>query len=86
MLEPLEQEVAELIIETLALRVDLSDIKTDTALFSEGLGLDSIDILELAMVISKKYGVQLRASDRDNPEIFASVGSLSAFIKENRTA
>ena len=83
MSEGLEKEVAELIIETLNLDVDPGDIQPEEPLFGEGLGLDSIDALELAMSISKKYGFQLRSDDSNNAEIFASLRSLSAHIAKN---
>ncbi len=81
--EGLEQEVAEFIVETLNMDVNPADIKPEEPLFGEGLGLDSIDALELAMAISKKYGFQLRSDDSNNVEIFASLRSLSAHIAEH---
>ncbi|MBA1446126.1 MAG: phosphopantetheine-binding protein [Chromatiales bacterium] len=81
----LENEVATLIIETLNLRVDPSSIDPQAPLFNEGLGLDSIDALELAMSISKKYGFQLRSNDEKNANIFASLSSLSRHIESCRT-
>ncbi|RRS31954.1 MAG: acyl carrier protein [Gammaproteobacteria bacterium (ex Lamellibrachia satsuma)] len=81
----LENEVATLIIDTLNLRVDPSSIDPQAPLFNEGLGLDSIDALELAMSISKKYGFQLRSNDENNTNIFASLSSLSKHIESCRT-
>ncbi|WP_304956663.1 phosphopantetheine-binding protein [endosymbiont of Lamellibrachia barhami] len=81
----MENEVATLIIETLNLRVDPSSIDPQAPLFNEGLGLDSIDALELAMSISKKYGFQLRSNDEKNANIFASLSSLSRHIESCRT-
>ena len=80
----LEQEVAELIVETLNLDITPEEIEPQQALFREGLGLDSIDALELAMGISKKYGFQLRSDDEENVRIFASLQSLSAHIEQHR--
>jgi acyl carrier protein len=84
MSEALNLEVAELIVETLNLDMDAKDIVPDQPLFREGLGLDSIDALELAMAISRKYGFQLRSDDSDNSTIFASLNALSRHIEANR--
>ena len=79
-----EQEVAQLIVDALNLEdIGASDIDPDDALFGEGLGLDSIDALELALAISQKYSVQLKADDANVQEVFGSLGSLSAYIAEN---
>ena len=80
-----ERDLAELLIEVLNLE-DLSaeDILPGDPLFSDGLGLDSIDALEIAMAISQKFNVQLRAEDERNEEIFFSLRTLNNFIKENR--
>jgi acyl carrier protein len=82
----LETEVSQLIIETLTLEdVRVDDIDPDAALFDEGLGLDSIDALELALAISKRYGFQLRSDDPDNARIFSSLRALSQHIERNAT-
>jgi acyl carrier protein len=81
---PLEQEVAGLIVATLELDVDADAIDPEAPLFRDGLGLDSIDALELALAISRRYGVQLRADDENNRQIFRSLRALSAYIEENR--
>jgi acyl carrier protein len=79
-----EHEVAHLIVESLNLEdIGAADIDPDDALFGEGLGLDSIDALELALAISQKYSVQLKADDANVQEVFGSLGSLSAFVAEN---
>jgi acyl carrier protein len=81
----LENEVAALIIDTLGLEdVTVADIDPEAPLFREGLGLDSIDALELAMAISRQYGFQLRSDDSDNARIFASLRALSAYVAEHR--
>lgn len=85
MLETPERELAKLIVETLNLPIEPSSIDPEAPLFHTGLGLDSIDALELAMAISQEYGFQLQAHDRDNIRIFASLRSLSAHIEANRT-
>ena len=84
MSEALQPEVAQLIVETLNLDIDATEIVPDQPLFREGLGLDSIDALELAMAISRKYGFQLRSDDSDNSTIFSSLEALSSHIAANR--
>lgn len=81
----LQREVAELMIECLNLEVAADDITPDAPLFGEGLGLDSIDVLEVALVISKRYGLQLRADNADNQQIFSSLRNLCDHIAANRT-
>ena len=83
--ESLEHELKELIIEALALEdVSPAHIEAEAALFVEGLGLDSIDALELAMALEEKYGVQIGDDPDTNREIFASVRNLASFVHENR--
>ncbi len=84
--EQLELEIKKLIIEALVLE-DLApeDIETDGALFVEGLGLDSIDALELAMVLEERYGVTLEEDPDENRKIFESVRTISAFVAQGRT-
>jgi acyl carrier protein len=81
----LQREVAVLIVDALGLEVQPGDITADAPLYGDGLGLDSIDILEVALVVSKKYGFQLRSDDENNVRIFQSVGSLAAHIAAHRT-
>jgi len=81
----LTRELAGLIVAALNLEVSAADIGPDTALYGEGLGLDSIDILEIALVVSKQYGVQLRADSEDNERIFASLGHLAEYVNAHRT-
>jgi acyl carrier protein len=78
-------EVAGLIVEALNLEVGPADIDPDQPLYGEGLGLDSIDILEIALVVSKQYGVQLRADGEDNQRIFGSLRQLCLYISAHRT-
>ncbi len=80
----LEREVAGLIVEALNLEMAPADIDPEAPLFGEGLGLDSIDILEVALVVSKKYGFQLRSDDNNNTRIFQSLRSLCQHIALNR--
>jgi acyl carrier protein len=78
-------EVAALIVEALNLDVKPEDIKPDDPLYGEGLGLDSIDMLEISLVISKQYGFQLKSDNENNVKIFASLRSLSEHIASQRT-
>lgn len=78
-------EVAELVVGALNLEVVAADIKPDEPLYGDGLGLDSIDILEIALVVSKRYGLQLRADNEDNHAIFHSLRSLGDHIAARRT-
>ncbi len=80
----IETEVAELIVAVLNLEIDPGTIDPKAPLFYEGLGLDSIDALEMALELSKKYSVELRADDENNGQIFASLRNLAGFVTENR--
>ena len=82
---PQELELARLIVATLNLELDATAIMPLAPLYREGLGLDSIDILELALAISKTYGVQLRSDDKNNLKIFSSLRSLDQHIQQHRT-
>ena len=84
-IEALLPEVGELIISALNLDMAASEIEPDAPLFGDGLGLDSIDVLELALVISKRYGFQLRSDNEDNIRIFTSMRTLAAHIAQQRT-
>ncbi len=83
--EALLPEVAELIVTALNLEVAAGEIEADAPLFGEGLGLDSIDVLEIALVISKRYGFQLRSDNQDNVRIFTSLRTLTSHIASQRT-
>jgi len=78
-------EVAGLVVAALNLDVAPADIDADAPLYGEGLGLDSIDILEIALVVSKQYGVQLRADSEENERIFGSLRQLADYIAAHRT-
>ncbi len=80
-----EAEVARLIVEALHLETPAEGIDPEAPLFGEGLGLDSIDALEIALAISRRYGFQLRSDDERNHQIFASLRSLTAHIEKHRT-
>ena len=81
----LQNEVAELIVTALNLDISPAEIEADAPLYGEGLGLDSIDILEVALVVSKRFGFQLRADNADNVSIFSSLASLTRHIAANKT-
>ena len=84
---PAERELAQLLVESLNLEgVGPADIDPEARLFGDGLGLDSIDALELALAISKKYGFQLRSDSDENRRIFASLRALSAHIQQHKAA
>lgn len=82
---PEELELAQLIVSTLNLDVGATEISPVAPLYREGLGLDSIDILELSLAISKTYGIQLRSDDENNLKIFSSLRSLGRHIQQHRT-
>lgn len=85
--EAVESELRELIVEALVLEdVVPGEIDPEAPLFVEGLGLDSIDALELAMAIEERYGVTIKDDPDENREIFASLRSLAAFVGSNRAA
>jgi acyl carrier protein len=83
--QALLQEIAGMVVTALNLDVDPAAIDPDAPLYQEGLGLDSIDILEVALVVSRRYGFKLREDDRDNLRIFRSLASLAAHVAERRT-
>ncbi|SMF18791.1 acyl carrier protein [Azospirillum oryzae] len=85
-LSPTELELATLIVNTLTLEADPEDIDPDAPLYGEGLGLDSIDILEVALAVSKTYGVKLRADDENNTKIFSSLRTLNGHIQQLKAA
>lgn len=86
-LTALESELGRLILENLNLEdIELDDINPTAALFNEGLGLDSIDALELGMLLSTKYGIKLRSDDPDVTRIFSSLRVLAEYVDNNKKA
>jgi len=81
----LEREIATLFVQALNLEMLPQDIDPDAPLYGEGLGLDSIDILEVALIVSKQYGIQLRADSQENQQIFRSLRHLAEYIAVQRT-
>ncbi|MCP9463159.1 MAG: phosphopantetheine-binding protein [Nitrospira sp.] len=82
---PIERDLAELIVRTLKLKIDPTSIQPEAPLFGEGLGLDSIDALELSLAISQTYGYRLKSSDPEIKAIFSSLRALAKAIEKNRT-
>lgn len=83
--DALTSELAQLIVQALNLELTAAEIDPDGPLYGEGLGLDSIDILEIALVVSKRYGVHLRADSEENEQIFRSLRRLAEYITAHRT-
>jgi acyl carrier protein len=81
-----EAKLARLIVTTLNLEVEPQEIDPGAPLYGEGLGLDSIDILEIALAVSKEFGVKLRADDKDNEKIFNCLRSLNCYIQQSRAS
>ncbi len=84
-LNAFEQEIAALLVSVLHLEIEPQEIEPEAPLFNEGLGLDSIDALELALAISRQYGLELKSDDERNRSIFASLRSLAAYVALHRT-
>lgn len=78
-------EIAALMVEALNLEITADEIGLDAPLYGDGLGLDSIDVLEIALVVSKRYGLQLRADSADNQHIFSSLRNLTDYIAAHRS-
>jgi len=82
-----EREIAAMIIEVLNLEdISVDEIEVEAALFGEGLCLDSIDALELALAVSQRYGFQIKADDADNKNIFSSLRALAGHIEANQAS
>ena len=82
---PLELELATLLVESLNLEVAPAEVDPEAPLYGEGLGLDSIDILEVALEVSRRYGFQLRSDDERNQQIFTSLRTLATHVAQNKT-
>jgi acyl carrier protein len=81
----LQREIAALLVRALNLDIPPQDIDPEAPLYGEGLGLDSIDILEVALIVSKQFGIQLRADAAENQQTFRSLRHLSEYIAAHRT-
>jgi acyl carrier protein len=82
----MESEIANMIVEALNLEVEADSMDPDAPLYREGLGLDSIDMLELSLVISKKYGFQIKSDDPEITTIFSSLKSLTEVVETRRSS
>ena len=81
-----EKELAQLIVTALNLEISADEIDPEAPLYGdEGLGIDSIDVLEISLAITKQYGLQLRSDDENNAQIFASLRNLGKHIQQHRT-
>lgn len=81
-----EKELAQLIVTALNLEMAPEEIDPEAPLYGdEGLGIDSIDVLEISLAITKQYGLQLRSDDENNAQIFASLRNLGKHIQQHRT-
>jgi acyl carrier protein len=85
MLTPLQLEIAVLIVESLNLEQRAADLDPKAPLYQQGLGLDSIDLLELSVILSKTYGFQIKSDDPDMTQIFASLESLTDTVDRRRS-
>ncbi len=84
-MENLKFELKQLVIDTLDLEdITVEDIQDDAALFGDGLGLDSIDALELGLAIKKKYNIKLDANEEQTKQHFASISSLAQYLKSKQ--
>ena len=79
-----EHELAQLIVTSLNLEITADQIDPDAPLYGEGLGLDSIDILELSLAISKTYGLQLKSDEAEENQVFKSLRTLNQYIQQHR--
>ncbi len=81
----LQLDIAELMVQALNLDTTAVEIDPEAPLYGDGLGLDSIDILEVALVVSKRYGLQLKADSENNHQIFSSLGNLADYVAAHKT-
>ena len=84
-LEALERELAQLIVKGLNLPLQPDQIDPEAALYGKGLGLDSIDILEIALLVSKTYGIQMRADNQENERVFRSLRCFAQYVARQRS-
>ncbi len=82
---PFETELATLIVSALHLEIAPAEIEPEATLFGDGLGLDSIDALEMALAISRDYGLELKSDDERNRAIFSTLRNLAHHVETNRT-
>lgn len=83
-LSPEEMELARLIITTLGIDLDPATVDPEMPIYGDGMGLDSIDILEISLAISRAYGFRLSSDDSDNTRIFRSLRDLNEYVQQHR--
>ncbi len=84
---PEQTEIAEMIIEAVNLEdVTLDEIDPNEPIFNDGLGLDSIDALEISLELNKRYGIKIKSGDQNVGDVFASIAALSEFVQANKQA
>lgn len=84
---PAQSAIAQMIIDAVNLEdVTVADIDPDASIFNDGLGLDSIDALEISLALNKAYGIKIKAGEQNVAEIFSSVAALSAFVEAHQAA
>ena len=84
---PIQTEIASMIIEAVNLEdISVEEINPDDPIFNNGLGLDSIDALEISLELNKRYGIKIKSSDQNVNEVFASVAALASFVEANKQA
>lgn len=85
MLSPEQLEIANLIIETVNLEdIDVNEIEPQTQIFNSGLGLDSIDALEISLELSKRYNIKIKSSNKNINDDFSSIAALTSFVQANK--
>ncbi len=82
---PIQQEIAQLIIDAVNLEITVNEIDPAAPIFKEGLGLDSIDALEISVELSKRYGVQIKTGDANIEQIFASIEVLAEYVATHQS-
>jgi acyl carrier protein len=82
---PIQQEIAQLIIDAVNLEITVNEIDPAAPIFKEGLGLDSIDALEISVELSKRYGVQIKTGDANIEQIFASIEALAEYVATHQS-
>ncbi len=82
---PIQQEIAQLIIDAVNLEITVNEIDPAAPIFKEGLGLDSIDALEISVELSKRYGVQIKTGDANIEQIFASIAALAEYVATHQS-
>lgn len=83
---PIQYEIAQMIVEAVNLEdIELIDIDPNAQIFNDGLGLDSIDALEISLELNKRYGIKIKSGDKRVAEVFSSIAALADYVEENRS-